>query len=774
MPRRWTTKRKTVLGLVAATIGMMALVLASPWPATTFPADYSTVVTGSRGELLRVFLNEREQWHLPPQPDQTVPVPLLQCVVHFEDRRFFGHPGIDPLAVMRAAGQNLRAGRTISGASTLTMQVARLLHPRPRTLVTKLLEAVQALRLELRYTKEEILRLYLDHAPYGGNIVGAQAAAWRYFGHPPEQLTWGQAATLAVLPNAPGLISPQADAARLRQRRDALLRSLHASGVIDAATSAMAQAEDVPVRVRAFPLRAPHLTQRLASGGGGWIRTTLDGPTQERAESLVRRHARRLQRQGIRHAAVVVAETPGGEVRAYVGAPDFFDARNAGQVDGVRAPRSSGSLLKPLLYALAQDEGLLLAPTQLEDIPTFFGAFAPRNADRDYRGLVPARDALVQSLNVPAVRLLDAYGVPAFHTVLQRAGLTTLFRAPADYGLPLIIGGAEVTLWDMAMLFRGLGRHGTFAPLQVLAGHEPERPELQLISPGASQLTLDMLREVERPGAEFYWRQYQDPRPLAWKTGTSYGRRDAWAVGVSPQWTVAVWAGNFSGEASADLSGASSAGPLLFDLVNSLPEGAGNRWFQAPEGSLKYVRLCPVSGMTAGPHCAAPIRARAPASSRTLPLCGYHRVVHLSVDGDERVCSLCWSAGERRAVSWAFYPSSAARLLRARGQQIPVLPPHRAGCPGEVSDAPVEIIYPQPGAQVWLPRDLDGAWQKLVLQAVHRDPGQRLHWYVDDRYLGSTRHEHTRAVAMDPGWRRLHVLDSTGQRATVRFHVSRR
>jgi penicillin-binding protein 1C len=764
--------RVLLILLGGALLGSLALVLV-PVPQPPFPPDYSTVITAAGGGLLRVYLNQREQWHLPPRPELEIPPALETCVLHFEDRRFYRHPGIDALAIVRAAWQDLRAGRAVSGASTITMQVARLVRPKPRTLLAKIGEALQAVRLEMRYSKRELLHLYLDHAPYGGNIVGVQTAAWRYFGHPPEQLTWSQAATLAVLPNAPGLVSPQADPLRLRQRRNALLQELYDSGAIDSLTAALAQREDVPRGLIRFPLYAPHLSRQLALSRRNWVHTTIDRQLQRRAADLVSRHSIGLSQTGIHHAAALIAETSSGYVRAYVGSPDFFDAA-AGQVDGVGAPRSSGSLLKPLLYALAMDQGLILPPTLVHDVPTFYGAFAPRNADREYRGLVPAATALTQSLNVPAVRLLNAYGLQAFHGVLRAAGLSTIFRSADEYGLPLIIGGAEVTLWDMAALYRGLGRHGVFAPLQILADTEPPPSGVRLVSAGAAQLALDMLREVARPGAEFYWRQYQHQRPLAWKTGTSYGHRDAWAVGVSPAWTVAVWAGNFSGEGSSELSGASSAGPLLFDLFNALPDAADGSWFGAPGEALGTVQLCADTGYTAGPDCPVRMATPAPRHMKPMALCPYHQTVHLSASGHEQVCSLCWAETGHQSVSRLLYPPDIAELLRSRGQSVAALPPHRRQCPSQQDDDPLEIVYPQPGAHIWLPRDLDGTWQEVVLKAAHRVPDEIVYWYVDDRFLGSTRDQHARAVALDPGWHRLHVVDCSGQSVDARFHLGRR
>lgn len=748
-----------------------ALYVSVPLRDPLFEPDYSTVVLDERGRILRMFLNGSEQWCFPHRANADVPRALEQAVLIFEDRRFYGHPGVDPLALLRAVYQNIRSGAVVSGASTLTMQVARMASPRRRTYLNKAVEMLQALKIELHYDKKEILNLYLDHAPYGGNIVGYRAAAQRYFGKSPERLTWAEAATLAVLPNAPGLISPLADPEELRFRRDRLLKRLHGEGLIDAETFGLARLEEVPDGVRPLPMDAPHLARRLASRHGStYFRTTLQREIQRQSAELVSRHAAFVRRLGVRNGAALVADTRTGKVRAYIGSQGFFDDRNQGQVDGVAAARSSGSLLKPFLFALSMDQGLLLPMTRLRDLPTQYRAFSPGNADGTFAGLVAAKEALVRSLNVPAVRLLDAYGVDPFFGFLKSAGLKTLVRSPGDYGLPMILGGVEVSLWDMAQSYRALADGGRFSPLRVLAGtSEPEGPAL--ISPGACYLTLDMLRDLKRPGVEYYWHQYQDQWPIAWKTGTSYGKRDAWAVGVSPEWTVAVWIGNFGGQGNADLSGASLAAPLLFDLFNSLPKQREQAWIEAPAAGLRPLQLCEDTGFRAGPHCGRRVSVDAPLHMKPLRTCPYHRTLQVTLDGRYRVCSMCWEPGDRRPESRLVFPADVAQHLRERGPVPGMVPPHNPDCPAGTGSDPLKIVYPRRNARLWLPRDFGGARQKIAMRVAHREENRVLYWYLDDRYLGSSRGRHVKAAALVRGWHTLNVVDETGNRDRKRFFV---
>ena len=769
-----SARRLAALLLAVPALGL-ALYFLLPLPRPLFAPDYSTLVVDREGRLLRAFLNDGQQWCFPPDSSLAVPAKLRAAVIHFEDRQFDRHRGVNPLALARALYQNAVAGEVRSGASTLTMQVARLMRPKPRTYLNKALETLLAVKIELYHDKDGILRLYLDHAPYGGNVVGYQAAAVRYFRKRPEELTWSEAATLAVLPNAPGLVSPTAGPRRLEEKRNRLLAGLHRAGFFDAETLTLAAAEPVSSRAWPFPVTAPHLSRALKSRHPGrLIRTTLDAGLQRELETLVARHLGYLDHLGIGNGAALLVETGSGEVRAYVGSRDFFDAGHQGQVDGVTAPRSSGSLLKPFLYALSMDEGLILPRTLVKDVPTFYQGFSPRNADESYDGLVRADEALVRSLNVPAVRLLRRYGLFDFHRFLQDAGLSTLVRTADDYGLPLILGGAEVTLWDMARLFRGLARGGRVEPLRFLRGEgEPGPSAAPLFSPGAAWLVLEALREVRRPGVEYYWHQYEDQWPLAWKTGTSYGQRDAWAVGVSPSWTIAVWLGNFTGEGNPELSGARAAGPLLFDIFQRLPRDRGRAWFPRPGAELATVDLCLDSGRPVNPHCPHPTPAPRPRHMRPMERCSYHRGIVLNGAGTRQVCSLCWEPGDHRPGRQAVYPADVVQYLRERGQALQAPRPHEEDCPAQLEARPLQVLYPRPGARLQAGRDFGGERQSIVLRAAHTDRERAMFWYANRRFLGRTVDRHRLAVSLEPGAYALEIVDAHGFRDRVGFQVVR-
>ena len=491
-----------------------------PLPDRLTNTPYATLMLDRHDRLLGARIAADEQWRFVPV--DTLPDKYRQALLNYEDKRFFAHPGVDPLAIARAAWLNARAGRVVSGGSTLTMQLARLLRDDPpRTLPEKAREALLALQLEWHFSKDDLLIQYASRAPFGGNIVGLRAAAWRYFGREPAALSWAEAALLAVLPNAPALIHPGRNRERLLTKRNTLLNDLHEKGELSATDLKLALLEPLPDAPRPLPGSADHLLTSLSSRSGQHLfHTTLDADLQRRVRELARQHGQRLAGEGVHNVAVVVIDHTELATRAYVGNMTHGDAREYGAaVDIARSPRSTGSVLKPLLYGLMLDDGLLLPDTLVPDLPTNYGGFSPENFDHEYRGAVPAHQALSQSLNIPAVRMLREYGLGRFHSQLQRMGMSTLFRSAEEYGLTLVLGGAEGTLDELTGIYARLFASAMRAPsypvatLQpLLAGRESARP---VLSPGAAWLTLDALRDVARPGTARQWRLFSSSQPIA-------------------------------------------------------------------------------------------------------------------------------------------------------------------------------------------------------------------------------------------------------------------
>lgn len=772
--------RRYAAGVTGGALAMALAWLVWPPPTPLAGALLSTALYDRDDRLLAARIAADGQWRFPPggaRPDK-----LVQALLRFEDKRYFAHPGVDPLALARALRLNWRAGRTVSGGSTLTMQLVRLSRGNPpRTLGEKALEAALALRLELHHDKEELLALYLAHAPFGGNVVGAEAAAWRYFGRAPSELSWAEAATLAVLPNAPALIHPGRGRAQLQRKRDALLARLQAEGALSALDLELALREPLPGAPLPLPRRAAHLLDTLAARNDApaRLRSTLDGALQADTERLLAARADANGRQGVRHAAALVLDNRTLETLAYIGNHPGLPAGSEGAaVDIVQAPRSTGSILKPFLFALAVQEGRIHPGALLPDVPVRFQNFRPENFDRQYRGAVRAGEALALSLNVPAVHLLRGYGPERFYDQLRRLGMNSLDQPPAHYGLSLILGGAEGRLWDMAQLYAQLARVSEAGQDRARSRYQAARllrdtPDATVrtadFGAGAAWLTLEALREVGRPEEEGYWKRFASALPLAWKTGTSYGLRDGWALGVTPRHTLAVWVGNASGEGRAGLTGAAMAAPLLFDLAHRLGD---TQRFTVPVAQLRAIAVCRDDGYLPSQDCET-VEQRIPLDARFETVSPWHQTVHLDPTRRWRVDSRCQPVTEMVTQSWFVLPPVLEYYRRPHDGRYRPLPDWRTDCrtAGDEGARTFDLVYPQPGIAVYIPTELGGRRSQLVLKAVHRDPAAVLHWHLDGDYLASTQAPHQLAVDLPAGPHTLTLVDAAGARLQRRFEV---
>lgn len=751
-----------LLSMVLAVFGAYLLL---PLGDQQLKEDYSQVILSSDDSFLRVYLNKEEQYLLPESLQDSIPENLKHAVLTFEDQHFYRHPGVNPLALARAVYLNIKHGRIVSGGSTVTMQVSRMILEQPRTYWNKFREVMLALKLEVHWSKEEILANYLNHAPYGSNVRGYIAAAYRFFGKKPTQLTWAEAALLAVLPNAPGFIFPSSHQAQLKEKRDELLLKLKLKNIITEEEYELSLLEKIPNEIIPFPLYAPHLGDRIHQESDlDLVRTTIDLEIQHETSFFVQQHAARMAQLGIRNVSALVVNNQTGGVAAYVGSQDYHDLEKNGRVDGIVAWRSSGSILKPLLYALAIDEGHILPQTLIQDVPSYYNSFSPSNASEKFSGVAPASEALIHSLNIPAVRLLYAYGIPKFYYQLKDAGVSSLFRSPEAYGLPLILGGAEVTAWDMAKLYRGLANGGVFQDIHYLQGAE-RTFKRQVVSRGSTLLVLEELKELIRPGHEFYWKKYSSQRPVAWKTGTSYGHKDAWAVGTTPRWTVVVWVGNFDGESNKGIAGMQSAGPLLFNIFKVLPGGRAD-WFTPKQTDYVKVETCQHTGFYAGRNCPDVVEVDAPKRMKPLKVCPYHHKYH--IENDYAVCSRCWNGNQQARYQLTFTPT-INYYLKQNGNLVSQIPPHNPLCQASQEQDVLEIIYPLDNANIFVPKDFNGEYQLLVAKVASQFPERELFWFLDDELIGSTTKKGTFPLQLKKGMHELTVVDVKGNRDKVRF-----
>jgi len=700
-------------------------------------SDDSKILFDSQGELLRVWLNKNEQYKFPKS--EKISEKYKTAVLYFEDKRFNTHFGIDPAAVARAIGQNIKAGKIASGASTITMQAARLREPRKRTFFAKLIEAHTALRMEIRMSKDEIFAEYASLAPMGGNVVGVETACWRFFGHSPEQLTWAEAALLALLPNRPSALNLEKERETLLQRRNNLLKSI----VKDEETLAAALEEALPKINANWRFKTPHYAEAVLSQFPNQtiLHGTIDGKVQEQLERIAKNYGQKIRESSNVNIAVLITETKTGKIKGYLGSLDYYDTLSKGMIDGVRARRSTGSILKPFLYALAIERGTYTPESLVEDIPTWFRGFSPHNSDKSFSGILPLKDALVRSLNVPAVRILSEYGVEDFHFWLKNAGLSGLSRSPEHYGLSLILGGGEASLQELV-------------PLYSMLANDGKKDQTPLLQPITAYHIRQML--------------VASKAPMSWKSGTSYGSRDAWAIGFNEQWTIGVWVGNFAGGSIPDLSGGSTAAPLLFSLFNSLSNKQTQK--KLPE-SFENAEICALSGYKAKPICPHKKNIKLPINQAQNKTCTFHKEIIISKSTGFEVCSLCWNMEDTLHVIEETYAPAVRRELRRLGREPKPEPLHNPLCPAKKEEFQFSMVYPENGARLFLPSADALSSMGFVAIAAHKQRDAKLQWFLNGEFLGSTKGEHKMAVTVGNGEHRIGVQDTLGMYLETKFRV---
>ena len=738
-------------------------------PQTLFHVPYATVVTDRHGEILGARIAEDDQWRFPPC--DTVPDKFARCLLTFEDQYFYYHPGVNPLAIARAMWQNLRNGRIVSGGSTLTMQTIRLSRNRPRTVYEKILEIILATRLELRYSKREILSLYASHAPFGGNVVGLDAASWRYFSHPASELSWAEAATLAVLPNAPASIYPGKGQELLYRKRNKVLHRLLKQGDIDSTSYQLALDEPLPETPHPLPSIAPHLVNRFHQECPGQrIVSTLDKDLQQQIEHLAERRSSDFRQSNINNLAILVIDLRTNQIIAYCGNTGFGGNVNGNQVDIITSPRSTGSILKPFLYYAALEEGLILPHTLLPDIPININGFAPQNFSHQFEGAVPADEALARSLNIPAVYLLQSYGVPKFYHLLQEAGISTLTRPASHYGLSLILGGAEATLWDVTSAYAKMGRCLLNLPQTQCTLRTTKKEQHPLTTnffqPGGVWQIFDALTEVNRP-EEIDWKSIPSMHPVAWKTGTSYGFRDAWAIGVTPYYAVGVWVGNATGEGAPGLIGARTAGPVLFDVLNLLP--TSNHWFDFPMGIFIEAAICKKSGHLRNRFCDDIDTIFILPAGRRTEICPYHHSIMLTADERYRIYKNDANTKPIIHKSWFTLPPVWEWFYKQHHPEYQTLPPTKSGYEDE--SQPLQFIYPNMNTHITLPRQLNGDLGFITAELAHSHPHNTVFWHLDNNYLTTTQDFHRISIHPSLGKHSLTAVDEEGNSVSVTFYV---
>jgi len=732
--------------------------------------QYSTQITASDGTVLHAFLSVDDKWRLYTNISEITPL-LQKTLIHKEDRYFYYHPGINPFAMLRAAGRNIFTGRRTSGASTITMQVVRLLEPKKRTYLNKLIESFRAVQLELHYSKDEILQLYLNLVPYGGNIEGIKAASLLYFGKAPQLLSLAEITALTIVPNRPSSLQPGTKNDALKTARNEWLTRFRKERLFEKNIIQDALEEPLIVKRLTAPKQAPHLSLRLKKDFPDQpiINTTVKIQAQKQIEEQIKNYVNRLQRMNIHNAAVLVINNETMAVEAYVGSADFNNPYDGGQVDGIRAIRSPGSTLKPILYATAFDKGFITPKTVLNDVPTNFSGYEPENFDQHFNGQVTAEFALANSLNIPAVKILKEVSTPVLIDKLKKADFQTIKKQSKDLGLSMILGGCGVTLEELTRLFAAFSNEGELKPIRYTTENPIPKKGEQLVSKEATFLLNNILTQVTRPDLPTNFDNTYHLPKIAWKTGTSYGKRDAWSIGYNRKYTIGVWVGNFSGEGVPELSGANTATPLLFSIFNSRDYNSSNSWYQMPE-NVSLRKICAVSGDIPSSFCDHQITDYFVMGVSPYRKCQHLRYVFTDLSSKISYCTYCLP--ESGTVKKT-YPNLAPELIAYyESKKIPYqkLPPHNPACERVFKEGAPLIISPNDGSEYFI-QTIEP--QKIQLSCQTGNDVQEVFWYVNDKLVKRSAPHKAVFISPPAGKVKISCSDDKGRNSDIMILVKK-
>ncbi|HEU4634050.1 MAG TPA: penicillin-binding protein 1C, partial [Flavisolibacter sp.] len=691
--------------------------------------EYSTTVTDANGEVINAFLTKDEKWRMKTALHEISPL-LRKTIIAKEDKWFYYHPGVNVFSIGRAAAMNLLQMKRTSGASTITMQVARALEPRKRNLLSKTIEAFRAFQLEWAYSKDEILQMYLNLVSYGGNIEGVKSASLLYFKKNPDHLSLAEITALSIIPNRPSSLVIGKTNDRIVLERNRWLKRFAKDGVFTKKEIEDALAEPLTAHRTTVPHFIPHLAYKLKSS---WSENNLNTNillnTQLKIEKLTADYIRSLKLKNIRNAAVMVVDNKTHKVIAYVGSASFTDTSDGGQVNGPAAIRQPGSTLKPLLYGLCIDEGLLTPKTMISDVPVNYNGYAPENYDQKFNGSVTMEYALEHSLNIPSVKSLQQLGKEKMINELIACDFKQIQKDQNKLGLSLILGGCGATLEQLTGLFSAFANEGVYIPPRYLQ-NQPTAKKVRLLSPEANYMVTEILSKVNRPDFPLNWTATEHMPKIAWKTGTSYGRKDAWSIGYNKNYTVGVWAGNFSGQGAPGLSGANTATPLLFKIFNTIDYDSNSEWYAPPKGC-EWRQVCSETGLPPGADCANLVSDYFIPFISTTTTCRHLQEIKIAADSSVSYCESCAPAtGYRKKLYRVISPEMSA-YFESNGMKYEKMPPHNPGCEKIFKGGGPAITSPLNGSEYFINKKDP---EPLQLKATTGPDVSAVYWYINDRF----------------------------------------
>ncbi len=739
--------KRLAYGLLSAVALFFLLDLISPLKVNL---PYATIVEASNGVVLHAYIARDHQWRIKTRLDEITPE-LKKAIIFKEDKHFYHHLGINPLAIGRALVNNIFHLKRTSGASTISMQVVRLLDPKPRTYFNKCIEMFRAMQLELHFSKEEILQLYLNVVPYGSNIQGVKSASLLYFNKTPDQLSLAEITALSIIPNRPNSLVPGKDNALIVKERNKWLNRFKEAKLFPETVINDALAEPLTCYRHNAPNNVPQFALRMRRNypGRGEIRSALDEKMQQKAENIVTDYVNQLKLHNINNASVLIIDNTTHQVLTYIGSSDFADRYHFGQVDGVSALRSPGSTLKPLLYGLAFDKGYITPKTTIADVPINIKGYSPENYDRLFRGNVTAEFALSNSLNIPAVKLLDRAGTGNFINTMYQAGFLSVWLKKNKMGLSLILGGCGVRLEELTALYASFANDGRYSPLQYLApdaaltgkkiflhpANNTTNQGTPILSPSANYMLTKILSELHRPDLPNAYDEAQGIPRIAWKTGTSYGRKDAWSIGYNKRYTIGVWLGNFSGAGVPELSGAMTATPLLFKLFNAVDHNAANEWLEPPT-DIGFRLVCAETGKIPNDFCFNQVMDYYIPGVSTNEKCDHFKETWLSADEKFSYCTSCLPPDGYKTKLLPNIPPDLAGYYDATNTAYKKSPPHNPSC-SRIFQGQAPVITSLTNGMTYLVENKEQ--QKFQLACTAGSDVRKVYWYINDKLYAAAK-----------------------------------
>jgi penicillin-binding protein 1C len=728
--------------------------------------EFSKEIHAKDGTLLTAYLTSDDKWRMRTELEEVSPE-LINAIIEKEDSWFYWHFGINPVSIIRAFYQNITTGETQLGASTITMQVARMLEPKRRTYINKLGEMFRAIQLEIKYSKEEILELYLSLLPFGGNIEGVKSASYIYFDRPPNKLSLAQSITLAVIPNDPNSLRLDRSNEESIKNRDYWINKFKQEKIFSSSDLKDALDEPIEINRYAIPVTAPHFSYYVKDNfNGDILKTTLDLSIQQTAENILQRNVNKVFYKGITNGAVLVIDNRNSSVVAYCGSADFYDESSFGQVNGITAIRSPGSTLKAALYAYAFDDGNLTPQMKLADIPTDFHGYQPENYDLQFYGNVTTEFALVNSLNIPAVKLLEQIGLNNFINFLENSGFNQIQKQKGKLGLSMILGGCGTNLQELTRIFSAFARGGKLYQLHFLAEEEEEDNGEQIFSDASSYLIANILSGINRTDIVDL-SQFSKLSMFAWKTGTSYGKRDAWAIGFNPNYTIGVWMGNFNGVGSPNLSGAEVAVPLLFDLFCAFDYNSDKKWFEIPE-ELYTREVCSESGLIPGNFCINRVRDFAITNQSSNEVCNIHKPVYVNLDETIQYCTGCLPSSNYKKAVCAVYEPELSVWLSQNKNDFHKPPQHNPNCTAKFAEDGPKILSPSGDYEYYLEKDSN---QEILLLAASDSRVKTHYWYVNEKFVKKSKPGEKVFFIPDENELNITCLDDKGRDGSVKVSI---